>query len=98
MTAMDLLKESVLINPAYRLCAWRAVLLNWDDFAPQGAFGNALEHLWLSHLGVVIRCWHFMSRGLECCRTLPGTEQRILWPKMSVGLRLRNCDLWVNWG
>ena len=21
-----------------------------------------------------------------------------LWPKMSVGLRLRNCDLWVNWG
>ena len=64
MTAMDLLKESVLINPAYRLCAWRAVLLNWDDFAPQGTFGNALKHLWLSHLGVVIRCWHLMSRGL----------------------------------
>ena len=81
MTAMDLLKESVLINPAYRLCAWRAVLLNWDDFALQ-------RHLALT--GDTLDCHNYVlltSQGGSLCRmfcsilqyTAQTPQQRIIW-------------------
>ena len=102
MRAMNLLKEPVLINPVCRLCAVRAVFLNWDDFArpppPPGDIWQCLEALAAVTPGGggTPLALHGRRPGMLPNPTRHRTQN--LWPKMSVGLRLRNCDLWVNWG